>query len=102
MQVAHIFFDVHMGLAFNGLGDILKKNRINPSGSHVVFLNKKRNKFKLLINDKYLVYHDNKNNPVSMDSIRHLPQAFVGEKFDFSKSVEAAIREKFTSEGRKK
>ena len=102
MQIAQIFFNVHMGLAFNGLGEILKKNKIDPRDKLVVFLNSKKTKFKLLINDKYLVYHDNKNSMIDLNSIRHLPRAFEGNEFNFSKAVDAAIREKFTPEGKKK
>ena len=91
MQIAQIFFDVHMGLAFNGLGEILKKNKVDARNSYVVFMNKKKNKFKLLMNDKYLVYHDNKNNPVSLDSLRYLPQAFMGDSFDFSHAVSIEV-----------
>lgn len=51
MQIAQIFFDVHMGLAFKGLGEILKKNKVDSRNAYVVFMNKKKNKFKLLMND---------------------------------------------------
>lgn len=102
MKIAQIFFNVHMGLAFNGLGEILKKNKIDPRNQLVVFLNAKKTKFKLLINDKYLVYHDNKNSMIDLNSIRHLPRAFEGDAFDFSRAVDAAIREKFHPSGVKK
>lgn len=102
MQIASIFFDTHMGLAFNGLGEILRKNKIDPRDKMVVFLNSKKTKFKLLINDKYLVYHDNKNTMIDLNSIRHLPKAFEGSSFDFSRAVEGAIREKFTDQGKKR
>lgn len=103
MQIAHVFFDIHMGMAFTGLNEICKKAKVESTNSkYVVFINKKRDKFKLLISDKYLVYHDNKNQPISLDALKHLPQAFVGDKFDFSRSVETSIRERFLPSGAKR
>lgn len=98
MQIAQVFFDTHMGKNFAGLTEILKKAKVNPQNSYIVFLNKRKTKFKLLFSDKYLVYHDNKDQPIDLNSIRHLPKAFEGERFVFSRAVEAAIHEKFNKD----
>lgn len=98
MQIARVFFDTHMGLAFKGLEDLCRKNKVNPSyEQYVMFINKKRTKFKLLIGNKYLVYHDNKNQPFPLEAIRNLPLAFAGDTFDFSKAMDKTIQEKFRS-----
>ena len=102
MQIAQIFFDTHMGKNFQGLNDILRKAKVNPQNSYIVFLNSKKTKFKLLVSDKYLVYHDNKDKQIDLNSLRHLPRAFDGDKFNFSKAVEAAVHEVFNPDGTKK
>lgn len=102
MQIAQIFFDTHMGKNFVGLNDICKKAKVDSRDSYVVFMNTKKTKFKILVSDKYLVYHDNKDQQIDLNSLRHLPRAFEGDKFNFSKAVEAAITEKFLPSGAKK
>lgn len=102
MQIAQIFFDTHMGKNFVGLNEIARKAKVNTKENLIVFMNTKKTKFKLLIDDKYLVYHDNKDQMIDLNYLRHLPRAFEGTKFDFSKSVEAAITEKFLPSGDKK
>ncbi len=103
MQLAQIFFDVHMGKNFQGLIDVCRKAKVDSKNQYVVFMNSKKTKFKILMSEKYLVYHDNKDSMIDLNSLRHLPAAFNGNKpFDFSKAVEGAINEKFYSDGRKK
>lgn len=102
MNIAQIFFDTHMGKNFVGLNDIMRKAKVDPRNAYVVFMNTKRTKFKLMVSDKYLVYHDNKDQQIDLNSLRHLPRAFEGDKFNFSKAVEGSINEKFNTDGSKK
>lgn len=102
MQIAQIFLNTHMGKNFHGLNEILRKAKVNPQNSYVVFMNSKKTKFKLLVSDKYLVYHDNKDKAIDLNSLRHLPRAFEGDRFNFSKAVEATIHEMFNSDGSRK
>jgi len=96
MQIARVFLDVHMGKNFTGLLDILRKEKVNNQlNQYVVFINSKHTKFKVLVGDKYLVYHDNKDKRFPIDAIKYLPLAFEGKEFKFSKAVEKLIKEKY-------
>jgi hypothetical protein len=98
MQIARVFFDVHMGQNFKGLMDMCKKNHINVSYSqYILFINKKRTKFKMFVGDKYLVYHDNRGQAFPLEAIKNLPLAFEGDTFDFSKAITKTVEEKFRS-----
>lgn len=100
MRIARVFFDIHMGQAFNGLLSICRESGYRPEEfkeSFVVFINKNRTKFKLLVGNQYLVYHDNQNRAFPLEAIQYIPQAFKGKKFEFDNAIERAIREKVTS-----
>jgi hypothetical protein len=97
MRIARVYFDVHMGQAFAGLMSICHKSGFKPeekADSYVVFINKKRTKFKLLVGNQYLIYHDNKDKQFPLEAIQHLPQAFTGKQFEFATAVDKAIRTK--------
>lgn len=97
MRIARVFFDVHMGQNFKGLLSLCHKAQIRPEAmgeSFIVFLNKKKTKFKLLVGHNYLVYHDNKNNQVPLDAIRYLPSAFSGNEFSFDKAIKESLVKK--------
>lgn len=96
MRVARVFFDVHMGQNFRGLMSIAHKAGLKPEAdaeSFLVFINHAGTKFKLLIGNKYLVYHDNGSRRIELKAIKHLPRALSGKTFEFSRAVEASVLE---------
>lgn len=97
MQIARVFFDVNMQKNFDGLLKVCHKEGFKPEAqkeSYVVFINKAKTRFKLLVNNTYLIYHDNGTRRFPLDAIQYLPQAFKGETFDFSKSIEKTLLDK--------
>ena len=99
MRIARVFFDTHMGKNFRGLKKVCAENGLKNEdiqNSYLVFINSKHTKFKVLLGNKYLVYHDNGNKPVPLDAIRFLPRAFEGEQFVFDKAVKALLQEKLS------
>ena len=86
-----------MGKNFKGLLSIAHKAGVKPEAmkeSYLVFVNTKHTKFKMLVGNQYLVYHDNGTRRFPLEAIQHLPHAFAGDKFEFSKSVEKLLRDK--------
>lgn len=101
MQIARVFFNVHMGQNFQGLLRICRDNRLKPEQnpeSYVVFINTAKTKFKLLIGDKYLVYHSNGNKVIPLDAIQFLPHAFTGREFKFDAAIEKLVRNKLNQQ----
>lgn len=99
MEIARVYFDVHMGLAFNGLKKIMKKTKVDPDslpdGKFTVFINRKQTKFKCLVGSNILVYHDNGQRRFPLEVVSEFPRFFNGQKLDFTRAVEAAIRKKY-------
>lgn len=97
MRIARVFFDVHMAKNFNGLLSICHKAGIKPEAegeSYIVFVNGAHTKFKLLVGNQYIVYHDNRTRRFPLDAIRYLPDAFNGKSFVFEKAIEKSLQEK--------
>lgn len=97
MNIARVFFEVDMRCNFNGLLKICHKAGIKPSEkgqSFIVFINSSHSKFKLLINNTYLVYHDNGKRKFPLDAIKFLPGCFSGNEFRFDRALEKSLLEK--------
>ena len=104
MQIARVFFDVHMGKNFKGLISICHKSGMKPEAetkSYVVFVNHNHTKFKLMIGRDYLVYHDNGNRRFPLDAIKYLPNAFSGGQFQFSRALEKSVKSHMNDHMRK-
>lgn len=101
MEIARVFFDVHMSLNFQGLSRILKDHKIKPetldTSDLVIFMNRKMTKFKLLIGQNYLVYHSNGNKRVNLEAIQYFPQFFDGKRLDFKAAEKRALERKYHS-----
>lgn len=94
MNIARVFFNVHMGQNFKGLLKVCHDAGMRPEAmakSYIVFVNSSRTKFKLLVGNKYLVYHDNGHREFDLGALRYLPEAFKGGKFSFDASVRRAL-----------
>lgn len=98
MNIARVFFDVHLGQSFEGLGLLMKKNKIDPrtlpNGDFVIFINRKATAFKLLAGASYLVYYKNGNRRIPLDAIQHLPASFGGTELEFNRVIERTLRSK--------
>lgn len=93
MKLARVFFDCDLRAGFEGLQKMMKENQI-ADAEMVLFMNRRLNSFKLLKDNTYLVYYKNGNRRIPLESIQHLPLAFGGPEFDFSKAIDKSIREK--------
>ena len=97
MEIIRVFFQVHMGRSFDGLLTIAKSNKtkITPS-SMVLFINSKKNKFKVLIGDNNLIYHRTKDDRVfPLEAVKHFPLFFDGKEIDYNAAVAKSIKDKF-------
>lgn len=99
MKITRIFFDVHMGLAFQGLGAIAKSAKTKlDEDSVVVFLNRKTNAFKLMVGGTYLTYYKNGNRKIPLDSLRLLPEKFGGSQMEIDEAIRKSIIKKIGTE----
>jgi hypothetical protein len=78
-------------LGFDGLKDLMGDARPDERAM-VIFINRRMNSFKLVIDDHYMVYYRSKRR-IPLDAIRHLPQNFGGTDLE----VRGAIRKSLTS-----
>lgn len=102
MQIARVFFDVNMGRNFKGLLEIARKAGIKPAQereSFIVFINRAGTKFKVLMGNSYLVYHDNGNRRFPLEALQYLPSAFKGTSFDFTTAVAKSLAKKMRPVG---
>lgn len=98
MRITRVFYDVHMGLAFQGLGEIAKKAKTSlDADSCVVFLNRKTTSFKLMVGGVYLTYYKN-NKRIPLEALRLLPTKFGGNQMDFDRVVRDSLWKKLQVE----
>jgi hypothetical protein len=94
VKIAHIFYDVNMSNAFNGLKKIL--NQELSETECAIFINKKWNALKLLTSQNTLLYHrDPHNRAIMPESIQYLPYCINGTELNYHKALEATLRKKF-------
>lgn len=101
MEIARVFFGVHMGYAFQGLGQVLRKSGIKPetmgNNELIVFMNTKMTAFKLMVGPHYLVYHNNRGRKFPLEAISHFPQFFNGKTLDFKGAERKALEKKYAN-----
>lgn len=91
MRITRVFLDVHMGLSFQGLGEIAKKTKTSLNhDSCVVFLNRKNNAFKLMVGGVYLTYFRSPTK-IPLDALRLLPEKFGGTQMEFDQAVKKSL-----------
>jgi len=95
LKITRVFFGVHMGLAFQGLGAIAKtaKTKLDED-SCVVFLNRKTNAFKLMVGGAYLTYYKNGNRKIPLDALSLLPEKFGGSRMEIDDAIRNYIVKK--------
>lgn len=100
MRITRVFFDVHMGLAFQGLGVIAKNAKTKlDEDSVVVFLNRRTNAFKIMVGGSYLTYYRNGNRKIPLDALRLLPEKFGGSQMEIDEAIKKSIIKKIGIEG---
>lgn len=90
MRITRVFFDVDMRQSFEGLKLVAKDA---PKGV-LFFMNAKRTSFKMLIQDKYIVYYKNDNKRIPLDAIQHLPASFGGTEAEMNQAIGKSLRDK--------
>lgn len=99
MKLAHIFFDASMSNGHKGLTDILfkeTKSRLLKEEETAIFINKKFTALKMLTS-KHVLLHLKRpdNKPINPETVKYLPHCVNGEELNYSKALDAVIREKF-------
>jgi len=88
MEIARVFLNTTMSYSFNGLKAILKDSGTNPdtmaNDKFVVFINKARTAFKVMVGPHYILYHNNGSKPFPLEAISHFPEFFDGKRINFS------------------
>ena len=74
----------------------MKKNL--SENALTLFINKRHTRFKMLIGQNYLLYHNNNGRKFPLEAIKHFPQFFDGKKINVSAAIEKTIREKYARE----
>jgi len=99
MEIARVFFNVSMSLGFPGLTGVLNeagmKAKNMKENQLTLFINKKHTRFKMLIGQNYLLYHNNGERRFPLEAVKHFPSFFDGKRINVSGAIEKSILEKF-------
>ncbi len=99
MRITRVFYDIHMGLAFQGLNRVAEEAKTKlDADSIVVFLNKKTTAFKLMVGGAYLTYYKNGNQKIPLEALRLLPTRFGGDQMQFDRAVRESLWKKLQIE----
>ncbi len=85
MKIARVFFDVDMRCNFEGIRHHVKKDMDNDQLSKdtvIILLNAAQTKFKLLIDNTYIVYYSNGNRRIPWMRCNFCRSALVGRKWN--------------------
>ncbi len=98
MRLTRVFLDINMGRAFDGLRAIAKeqKHKLGPD-STVLFLNRKRNAFKVVVNDTYIVYYRSAKR-INLNALAYLPQTFGGSELEMRAGIREALEKELSPE----
>lgn len=99
MRINRVFFDVHMGLAFQGLGEIAKKAKTKLDADSVVFfLNRKCTAFKIMVGGVYLTYYKNGARKIPLDALTLLPEKFGGSQMEMDDAISKSLEKQLNKE----
>ena len=94
MRITRVFFDVNMGLGFDGLNKILKKSKTKlDADATIFFLNRRMNKFKLFRGQEFLVYYRHKSR-IPLNALILLPSAFGGSQTEMDQAIRKSLMSK--------
>lgn len=98
MRLTRIFFDTDLRCSFEGLRKTAKSARTELKGNTVMFMNRAMTAFKVVTDDKYIVYFNNRHRRIPIDALKYLPQAFGGTELEMKQAIEKSLRVKLRLE----
>lgn len=91
-EIIHIFHDVDLRCGHNGLTDYASKHRVSvknlTKGEFVVFLNRAKDRVKLMGSDQVMVYVI--GDEITNADLEAIPTWFNGDKFILPKKLKLA------------
>jgi hypothetical protein len=99
MRITRIVFDADLRSQFDGLRLAAKElgTTLGPE-SRVIFVNRKRNSFKLLSGNQYLIYYRSPKGRIPLEALRYLPQQFGGSELEVTEAISKSFKGKFSWE----
>ncbi len=94
MRITRVYLDVDMRQNFEGLRKVSAKDKLDKPGSMVLFINRKKTSFKILNEDKYVIYYKNGNKRIPIDALALLPQNFGGTEFEMNEAIKKSLESK--------
>ena len=97
-KVIEVFYDIHMHNGHDGLERILKDDGTKlDKGQVAVFINTSWTALKMLTPDRVLLHFKQPGpRPIDPNTIPYLPTCINGNKLDYSKALDAAVRSQFS------
>ena len=94
MKITRVFLSSDLRCSFDGLRALATKEKTNLVKTTVIFINTARTKFKLLVDDKYLIYYSNGSRRIPLEALVHLPQAFGGTDVEMNQAIRKSLEER--------
>lgn len=99
-KILHVYKDVDFRMQHPGLKALMGNKNLKP-GEHVIFLNRKMNRIKVMSKGDVLTYKVSERGRLDMDMIRHIPETFGAGDFTMREALKKAILLKLAKKGRK-
>ena len=96
MDIARIVLETDLRCNFQGLTEIMRKEDYtlqDKDVKFVLFFNKAKTKFKMLIGPHYLIYFNNGSKRIPMNAITHIPSYFNGKTLNVRGAIEKTVKE---------
>jgi hypothetical protein len=91
-MIIRVYQDVNLGKAHDGLGLILKEDKVKlGTGDFAIFINRRQDKIKCLTDNNVLCYYRSPHGRLTMQSIQFIPEAFNGNTFEMTKAIEKTL-----------
>jgi len=104
-KLVRCFMDVDLRCQHDGLTKLAAKHKVfirtMKPGQHYVFINKAMNKIKMLSFGNVLSYYKQDKGKISLETLRHIPDAFTGGQIDvaYSDALEKLVKQKLNKQG---
>lgn len=99
----HIYQPVDMRLSHFGLGEMIKKDKIKiAKGQYVLFINNRKNQFKIMCGDPKIIISYQSLRPIDPGVVQYIPHYINGTDFNMSKAMSARIDAYFKRKGIRK
>lgn len=93
MRLTRVFLDSDLRCQFDGLRQIASDAETVLKNTFVVFINRKRTKFKAIVNDQYLVFYSNGDKRIPLDALIHLPATFGGSDLEMTQAISKTLNQ---------